>query len=88
MGHPKKWCQKSITHARACKSTKQSGYVSPLANRFTADDNSNIEILEYTPGSIPAVGEDNNEFTRWTGGINHDLEMDGSNFSWEDIQYL
>jgi hypothetical protein len=85
MGQPRKWCQKSIAYACAFKSSKLPDYSSPLANKVTADEDSDIEILEYTCESILADGEDDNKVTRWTGDVNHDLEMDGSNFScWED----
>jgi len=82
MGRPRKWRQKSIAYARAFKSSKLPDYSSPSANKVTAGEDSDIEILEYTCESILADGEDDNEVTRWTGGVNHDPEMDGSDFSW------
>jgi hypothetical protein len=45
-----------------------------------------IEILENASASVPADMDLDNEVTKWTGGIDHDPEMDGSDFSWwEDI---
>jgi hypothetical protein len=39
-----------------------------------------IEILENAPASVPADMDLDNEVMKWTGGINHDPETDGSDF--------
>ncbi|KJA16237.1 hypothetical protein HYPSUDRAFT_193377 [Hypholoma sublateritium FD-334 SS-4] len=86
MGRPKLWRQKSIAHARTFKNSKTPKYASPLANAAAGsneDQDVDVEIVEYTPNTN-RVDENDNELTRWTGGVNHcpDSDSDGSDFSW------
>lgn len=88
MGRPKKlWRHANAAHARAIKASKKSTYSSPLANSAVfrdAECDSDIEILGSTSAHTLTEERDEEEVTKWTGGVNHDPETDNSDFSWED----
>ncbi|KAF8147998.1 hypothetical protein B0H34DRAFT_758877 [Crassisporium funariophilum] len=86
MGRPKLWRHTSAAHARAFKSSKKSTYSSPLANSAIfrdAEIDSDIEILGNTSLHTLTEERGDEEFTKWTSGVNHYPETDNSDFSWE-----
>jgi hypothetical protein len=88
MGRPRKtWQNDNAAHARASKSAKKTTYSSPLPNPAVLHDaeyDSDIEIVGYTSAHESLEEIHKNEVTKWTGGVNHILETDNSDFSWEE----
>jgi hypothetical protein len=79
MGHPHTW--HILSAANAC-AAKKSKYLLHLPRFSSPIDTTIVEI------ELPcATGSDSKdiEVTKWTGGVNHDLEMDNSDFSWDKM---
>ena len=82
MARPKNWRVRSAAHARASKAAKKaSGYSPSLV--ITPDNSEEVEILEEEPIDLTGVPSESEE-TKWAGGVNHDLETDNSDFSWDE----
>jgi len=72
---PCKWCIVSTANARAAK---QRRYALPHSASPTETA---VEILDTTQPPATEVDSEDNEITKWMEGVNHNLEMDNSDFS-------
>ncbi len=79
MGRPRKWRIVSAANARAAK---QRRYALPHSASPTE---TTVEILDSTLPPATEVDSEDNEITKWMGGVNHNPETDNSDFSWDDL---